>query len=320
MSSQKQTSAVEPFSSVLERHGLVLCRDRMETLQVNVGLHCNQSCRHCHLDAGPGRKEEMMSPETMDEVVAYAGQGRFAAIDVTGGAAELLPGLDTLIERLAPLTSRLMLRSNLPAVPEKGRAALSELCRRQGVVIIASFPSTSETQTDSQRGRGIWRESLAALKELNHLGYGRPGSGLELDLVANPAGAFLPADQCRLESKMRSDLDRRWGISFTGFFTFANMPLGRYREWLIRSGNYDMYLRKLAGSFNPSTVAGLMCRSLISVSWDGYLHDCDFNLAAGLSLTQGRTHVRSATGPPPTGSLIAVGDHCYACTAGAGFT
>lgn len=319
MSSQKQTSAVEPFSSVLERHGLVLCRERLETLQVNVGFHCNQSCRHCHLDAGPGRKEEMMSPETMDKVVAYARRGRFSAIDVTGGATELLPGLDTFIDRLAPLTPRLMLRSNLTAVPEEGQAALRELCRRHGVVIIASFPSTSETQTDSQRGRGIWRKSLASLKELNRIGYGIAGSGLELNLVANPAGAFLPADQCRLESKMRSDLDRRWGVSFNSLFTFANVPLGRYREWLVRSGNYDMYLRKLANRFNPSTVAGLMCRNLIAISWDGYLHDCDFNLAAGLPLPQGRTHLRDGA-EPPTGSPIAVGDHCYACTAGAGFT
>ena len=319
MDLREKTSAVEPFSSVLERHGLVLCRDRVETLQVNVGLRCNQSCRHCHLDAGPGRKEEMMSPETMDEVVAYAGRGRFSTIDVTGGATELLPGLDTLVERLAPLAPRLMLRSNLTAVPEEGQAALRELCRRHGVVIIASFPSTSETQTDSQRGRGIWRQSIAALKELNRIGYGISGSGLELNLVANPAGAFLPADQCRLESKMRSDLERRWGVSFNNLFTFANVPLGRYREWLLRSGNYDMYLGKLAGRFNPSTVAGLMCRSLISVSWDGYIHDCDFNLAAGLTLSQGRTHV-SAAEEPAIGSPIAVGDHCYACTAGAGFT
>jgi radical SAM/Cys-rich protein len=310
---------VEPFSSVLERHGLVLCRDRLETLQVNVGFRCNQACRHCHLDAGPGRKEEMMSPGTMDEVIAYAARGRFPAIDVTGGATELLPGLDTFIERLAPLTSRLMLRSNLTAVPKEGQAALRELCRRLGVVIIASFPSTSETQTDSQRGRGTWSKSLAALKELNRIGYGIPGSGLELNLVANPAGAFLPADQCRLESKTRGDLERRWGISFNSLFTFANVPLGRYREWLVHSGNYDMYLRKLADSFNPSTIAGLMCRSLISISWDGYLHGCDFNLAAGLPLSQGRTHV-SAAEEPPAGSPIAVGDHCYACTAGAGFT
>jgi radical SAM/Cys-rich protein len=317
--SREHTSAVEPFSSTLERHGLALCRDQLETLQVNVGFHCNQSCRHCHLDAGPGRKKEMMSPGTMDEVVAYAGRERFSVIDVTGGATELLPGLATLVERLAPLTSRLMLRSNLTAVPEEGRASLIETCRRHGVVIIASFPSTSESQTDSQRGRGTWRQSIAALKELNRIGYGISGSGLELNLVANPSGAFLPADQCQLESKMRSDLERRWGVSFNNLFTFANVPLGRYREWLLRSGNYDMYLGKLAGRFNPSTVAGLMCRSLISVSWDGYLHDCDFNLAAGLILPQGRTHVSSAE-EPAIGSPIAVGDHCYACTAGAGFT
>jgi radical SAM/Cys-rich protein len=316
---REHKSAVEPFSNLLERQGLALCRDRLETLQVNVGFHCNQSCRHCHLDAGPGRKEEMMSPGTMDDVVAFAREGRFSSIDVTGGATELLPGLDRFIERLAPLTPRLMLRSNLTAVPGEGRAALSELCRRHNVVIIASFPSTGETQTDSQRGRGVWKKSIAALKDLNRLGYGVPGSGLELNLVANPAGAFLPADQCRLEGKMRSDLERRWGISFNSLFTFANVPLGRYREWLVRSGNYDMYLRKLADSFNPSTIGGLMCRSLVAVSWNGWLHDCDFNLAAGLSLTQGRTHVRSAT-VPTAGSPIAVGDHCYACTAGAGFT
>jgi len=158
------------------------------------------------------------------------------------------------------------------------------------------------------------------LKRLNGFGYGRQGSGLELDLVANPTGAFLPPSQCSMEKKFRSDLQRKHGIVFNHLFTFANVPLGRFRRWLENSGNLDSYLRRLACSFNQATIPGLMCRSLVSVSWDGYLYDCDFNLACGQGLAGERRHVTETNGPPAVGSPIATGDQCYACTAGTGFT
>ncbi len=309
---------VEPFASVLRRHGLELTRGETTALQVNVGLLCNQACRHCHLEAGPGRPE-VMGPETMDRVVRFAARAGFAAIDVTGGAPELVPGILDLLAALRPHTPRLILRSNLTALRERGPAFWGRL-RDLGVVIVTSFPSVSRAQTDAQRGTGVWEQSLDMLRRLNELGYGVEGTGLELDLVSNPAGAFLPPDQCRAEERFRRDLARRWGIAFSHLYTFANVPLGRYRRWLEESGNLAGYLEKLAQAFNPATVGGLMCRTQLSVAWDGVLYDCDFHLAAGLPLGGRPRHVSECEGPPPAGTLVAVADHCYACTAGSGFT
>lgn len=306
-----------PFAETLARHGLSLVREAASTLQVNVGRLCNQACRHCHLRAGPGRLEVMPS-RTMDDVAAYAGRCRFAVIDVTGGAPELVPGIEGFLERLAPLAPRLMLRSNLTALA--GRDHLIELLARLRAAVVASFPSTHSGQTDAQRGDGVFETTLGTLRRLNAAGYGREGTGLELDLVSNPAGAFLPPGQAQAEERARRDLARKWGIEFNHLYTFANMPLGRFRAWLRASGNLDDYLKKLAEAFNPCTVDGLMCRTLVSVDWEGFLHDCDFNLARGFGLGGRRRHVSEMPGPPAVGDPIATGDHCYACTAGAGFT
>ena len=284
---------------------------------MNVGFLCNQSCRHCHLSAGPGRTE-IMSRETMDAVEAFARRGRFSMIDITGGAPELVPGIEGFLERLAPLTPRLLFRANLTALA--GRTDLVDLLARLRVAIVASFPSLSASETDTQRGDGVFETSIATLRTLNAAGYGREGSGLELDLVSNPAGAFLPPGQASTEAQFHRELARTRGITFNHLYTFANMPLGRFRAWLTSSGNLEGYLRQLAESFNPCTVGGLMCRNLVSVSWDGVLYDCDFNLACGLPLGGVRTHVSSAEGAPSPGAAIATGDHCYACTAGSGFT
>jgi radical SAM/Cys-rich protein len=259
-----------------------------------------------------------MTRETMDAVEAFARRGRFAAIDLTGGAPELVPGIEGFLERLAPLAQRLVFRANLTALA--GRPGLVELFARLRVVLVASFPSLSASQTDSQRGRGVFETSLGTLRLLNAAGYGREGSGLELDLVSNPAGAFLPPGQAQAEARFHRELARTRGITFNRLYTFANVPLGRFRAWLSSSGNLEGYLRQLAERFNPCIVGGLMCRHLVSVSWEGVLHDCDFNLARGLPLGGVRSHVSSAAGPPPPGAAIATGDHCYACTAGAGFT
>ncbi len=307
------------FAEALASHGVALERGRTDTLQVNVGLLCNQACRHCHLDAGPSRRE-VMAAETMRAVVAYAGRAAFQTIDITGGAPELVPGLAGFIEDLAPLAPRLMLRSNLTAIAEHPRRDLVALCRERRVVIVASLPSTNARQTDAQRGDEVMGKSLATLRWLNDVGYGQPGTGLELDLVTNPSGAFLAPPQEQAERKFRRDLERRWGIRFNHLFAFSNVPLGRFRHWLQASGNLEPYLARLAGSFNPCTVAGLMCRSLVSVGWDGTLYDCDFNLAQGLPLGGRRQHVSELTGPPPPHTPIVTGDHCFACTAGTGFT
>lgn len=307
----------ETFAENLAVHGLELVRAETGILQVNLGLVCNQRCRHCHLAAGPERPE-VMSAQTMDEVVAYAGRCRFSVIDVTGGAPEMLPGLDGLLERLASLTPRLLVRSNLTALAE--REELIGLLARLRAVVVSSFPSTNRGQTDAQRGDGVFETTLRMLKRLNQVGYGREGTGLELDLVSNPAGAFLPPGQAQAEERIRRELARKWDIEFSHLYTFANMPLGRFRVWLKGTGNLEGYLEKLVGAFNPCTVEGLMCRSLVAVDWDGYLHDCDFNLARGLPLGGRRRHVTELDAPPAPGTPIATGDHCYACTAGAGFT
>jgi radical SAM/Cys-rich protein len=314
-----QAAVIESFHTVLAGHGLDLTRDSVQTLQINVGLRCNQFCRHCHLDAGPERRE-MMSRGTVDEVIRFAQRFRFAVIDVTGGAPELNPHLPHLINELAPLTPRLMLRSNLTALTEGRRESLLIDLARHRAVIVASFPSTNEAQLEAQRGAGIFQRSLATLRRLNALGYGQPESGLELNLVANPTGAFLASPQVQTEKRFRETLEKRWGITFNQLYTFTNVPLGRFREWLERSGNLESYLQMLVGAFNPCAVQGLMCRTLLSVSWDGCLFDCDFNLARGLFMGGRRQHITELVELPASGLPIAVSDHCFACTAGAGFT
>lgn len=307
------------FSETLHLHDLELTRHVTSTLQVNVGLSCDLACRHCHLEAGPGRTEAM-GYETVKAVIACAGRFSFASIDITGGAPELLPLLPLLISGLAPLTPRLIVRTNLTALMRLESSTLPELYRDHGVVLTASLPAANATQTAAQRGGEVWEASIAMLRRLNGLGYGIAGSGLELDLVANPTGAFLPAPQEQMEKKFRLDLERRYAIRFNHLYTFANVPLGRFRTWLEHSGNLDAYLAKLERSFNPCTLTSLMCRSLISVNWDGCIYDCDFNLAAGLQHGGKRLQIAELTELPPAGTPIPVGDHCFACTAGSGFT
>jgi len=261
-----------------------------------------------------------MDSETADAVIAYAERNCFNTIDITGGAPELNPNVVKLIERLSPHASRLMFRSNLSALNDGKRNDLMDLLKAERVVIVASFPSVNEAQTDSQRGDGIFRKGIDTLRKLNSLGYGRQETGLELDLVCNPTGAFLPAPQEQMTKRFREVLMNRWGIVFNHLFAFANVPLGRFRKWLEEKGNLESYMGRLASGFNACAVDGLMCKTMVSVSWDGYLYDCDFNLAKGLHVGKRKTHVSEMAGPPPEGIPIAVADHCYTCTAGAGFT
>ncbi len=259
---------IEPFNQTLCKHGLKLNRAQTTTLQINVGLLCDQVCRHCHLNAGPGRKENM-DPETVDEVVSYAGRGGFTTIDITGGAPELNPNIIALIEKISPLAPRIMFRSNLSALSDERRAHLIDVLKANRVVVVASFPSLNEAQADSQRGDGVFKISIETLKRLNQMGYGQEGSGLELNLVSNPTGAFLPPSQSQMEKRFHQVLERKWGIVFNNLFNFAYVPLGRFRQWLEKSGNLTEYIDKLAANFNSCAIGGLMCRTLVSVSWDG---------------------------------------------------
>jgi len=232
----------------------------------------------------------------------------------------LNPNIVTLIEGLSHRTPTLMLRTNLSALNDGKREHLMDLLKDKRVVIVASFPSLNEAQADSQRGHGIFESSIDALRKLNSLGYGHRENGLELDLVCNPTGAFMPAPQEQLAKRFREVLRKKWGIVFDNLFAFANAPLGRFREWLETKGTLESYLEGLVSRFNACAVDGLMCRTLVSVSWDGYLYDCDFNLARGLHMGKRKTHVSEMAGAPQAGSPIVVADHCYTCTAGAGFT
>ena len=213
-----------------------------------------------------------------------------------------------------------MLRCNLTALTDGTRQELIDLVKEKHVTLVASLPSLNELQTNSQRGDTIFNKSLDSLKILNGIGYGQPATSLELNLVSNPTGAFLPPDQTQTEKRFRKILDSKYGITFNSLFSFGNTPLGRFKQWLKKSGNYESYLNKLITAFNPCAVEKLMCRTLISVAWDGYLYDCDFNLAAGIYMGRRKTHISKLSAPPKPGHPIAMAEHCYTCTAGAGFT
>ena len=311
--------AIPSFRQTLADHDIELVRDRTTTLQINVGLLCNQACLHCHLEAGPLRKE-IMTPDTMEAVINYAKRCSFDIIDITGGAPEMNSHITKLVEGVAPLADRVIFRCNLTSIAEGGREELLSLLRTNGIAIIASLPALNAKQTDSQRGEHVFEQSLEALQKLNRLGYGEPGTGLEFDIVSNPAGAFLPPAQKEMEERFHEVLERKWGLHFNNLFNFANVPLGRFRKWLEKRGALDSYYSKLVSSFNPCAIEGVMCRTLVSIDWDGYLYDCDFNIAVGLHMGGDKVHVSEIAGPPEPGSPIAIADHCYTCTAGAGFT
>jgi radical SAM/Cys-rich protein len=261
-----------------------------------------------------------MDSATVEQVLDYARRGGFQVVDITGGAPELNPSLERMLEGLRDLVPRVILRANLTALASPEHRGLIPMLAEHKVVVTASFPSLNAQQAEAQRGPGVFQSSLECIKLLNQAGYGQAGTGLELDMVVNPAGAFQAPEQAATAKRFRQALASRWNLSFSQLHVFANVPLGRFKTWLLDSGGYEAYVQRLAEGFNPCALAGVMCRSLVSVAWDGYLYDCDFNQAAGLPLGGRRVHVSEMPGPPPQGQAIAVGEHCYTCTAGAGFT
>ena len=301
------------FSQTLTSHGLKLRRAKTDSLQVNVGRLCNLSCRHCHMEAGPGRTE-VMRRKTMDEVIALARRFPFASVDITGGAPELNPDIAHLVVGLGPLAPQRIFRTNLLAM--EGRDDLLDLLAESGWSIGASLPAVNAGQVEAIRGAGVFQKSLDMLQKLNARGFGR-GNGLTLHLVSNPAGAFLPPSQGGAGRAFQLALGSQ-GIDFDSLMSFANVPLGRFRKWLACTGNLDSYMALLRERFNPDVVSGLMCRSILSVAWDGRIYDCDFNLAAMLPARR-PVHVRDLA-LPKEGAFIATSDYCFACTAGSGFT
>ncbi len=290
----------------------------VEVLQVNVGKRCNQACHHCHVDAGPDRTEVMPDP-VVDACLAFLERSDVATLDITGGAPELHPRFKDLVVRARAAGRHVMDRCNLTITQLPNYADLPEFLAQHRVEVVASLPSFAARQTDAQRGEGVFEQSIAALRRFNQLGYGLEGSGLILNLVTNPVGAFLPAAQAALERDWKRELARRFGLSFNRLFTITNMPISRYLEFLLASGNLQAYMEKLVGAFNPATVDGLMCRSTLSVGWDGRLYDCDFNQMIDMAVAPDTPQtIFDATVQGLAGRRIAVGRHCFGCTAGAG--
>jgi radical SAM/Cys-rich protein len=310
---------IPSFEKVLQSHALPPLRaDAVATLQVNVGRLCNQGCRHCHVEAGPSSKE-IMTPETAEQVVAAIRRCRFATVDLTGGAPEMNPSFRYLVSSARDEGAHVIVRHNLTIQFEPGMEGLPEFFRERRLEVVASLPYFLAQQTDSQRGAGVFERSLEGLRRLNALGYGKEGTGLDLVLVYNPAGAFLPPDQQSLERDFKRELSTRYGVVFNRLYTLTNMPINRFLAYLHRSGNYERYMMKLVESFNPAAVSGLMCRNLISVAWDGRLFDCDFNQMLNLGLQNGHPKKIANIDIKRLASRdIATGMHCFGCTAGSG--
>lgn len=291
----------------------------IEIFQVNVGYMCNQTCKHCHVDAGPDRKE-IMTRETMEECLVALSGSSIPSVDITGGAPEMNPDFRWFVEQIRKLGKHVMVRSNLTILTvNPSYRTLPDFFADHGLEIISSLPYYLQSNTDRQRGEGVFQKSIEALQMLNNVGYGKDGSGLEINLVYNPVGAFLPADQGSLEKDYKRVLKQEYDIDFNNLYTITNMPISRFLEFLLISGNYEDYMEKLVTSFNPSAAMGVMCRNTISVDWQGYLHDCDFNQMLGMQVEDGvPNHVRDFDEDLLNRRNICVDQHCYGCTAGAG--
>lgn len=294
--------------------------DGVSVLQVNLGYRCNLSCRHCHVAGGPARAE-VMDRETVESLLRVLLENPLGTLDLTGGAPELNPSFQWLVAAARRAGRHVIVRTNLSVFFEPGLGDTPRFLREHGVEVIASLPCYLEDGVDRVRGDGTFAKCIAGLRQLNELGYGNGSPDLKLSLVYNPPGAIFAPPQGGLEEAYRRELGSRYGISFTGLFTFANMPIGRFRDFLVRTGDFDQYLEKLACAFNPQTLDGVMCRRLVSVGWNGAICDCDFNQVLGLAVTpEGSRHIATFDYEALSRREIAVGDHCFGCTAGQGST
>jgi radical SAM/Cys-rich protein len=297
-----------------------ISRKKLQTLQVNLGYRCNQQCVHCHINAGPGRTEEM-SLETVNEVIAYLETSKALCLDITGGAPELHPHFRWLFRRARELDARVIDRCNLTVLEEPGQEDLAEFLAEKRVEITASLPCYLSENVDRQRGRGVFDKSIRALRKLNALGCGEPASGLVLNLVYNPQGPTLPPPQAGLEAAYREHLGGQYGIVFDHLLTLANMPIQRFGSLLISKGQFHGYMRLLKDAHQMDNLESVMCRALLSVDWEGFVYDCDFNQMLGLPLRvngRRRVHLTELMGADLEGNAIVVRDHCYGCTAGQG--
>ena len=308
------------FERHLERAGLAPLRARgLEVLQLNVGKLCNQTCAHCHVDAGPSRREQM-SRETAELAMRVLAASAIPTVDITGGAPELNSNFEYLVRESRRLGRQVIDRCNLTVLLTARGAELPRFLAEQRVSVVCSLPHYRAESTDRQRGAGVFEQSIEALRLLNAQGYGDPASGLELVLVTNPVGAFLPGQsQAALEAEWKRELARLHGVEFTALHTITNMPIARYLDWLEKSGNLQAYLQKLVDAFNPAAAAGVMCRTTLSVGWDGRLYDCDFNQMLELGCGFGApVHLTEFDPARLAARRIVTARHCFGCTAGAG--
>lgn len=294
-----------------------ITRTRLSTLQINVGYRCNQSCFHCHVNAGPNRTE-VMDPETVKLVLEFLQKQSVGTLDITGGAPELHPAFRILIMHARDLGIHVIDRCNLTVLETEEQNNTADFLAGRQVEIIASLPCYLEENVNAQRGDGVFAGSIKALKKLNALGYGRKNSNLILNLVYNPQGPALPPSQSQLEQDYKRELQSRYGITFNRLFTLANMPIARFGSTLVKKGQFDSYMQLLKESHRDDNLENVMCRELISVDYRGYVYDCDFNQMLGLPLNGKRKHLRDLIDGDLEGNPIAVANHCYGCTAGQG--
>ncbi|WP_444919672.1 arsenosugar biosynthesis radical SAM (seleno)protein ArsS [Microbulbifer sp. CnH-101-G] len=291
-------------------------RSSIETLQLNIGYRCNQSCVHCHVNAGPNRTE-MMSDENLALLLEVIEKRNIRVLDITGGAPELHWGFRDLVKAARGLGVQVIDRCNLTVLFEPNQEDTAEFLARNHVEVIASLPCYSMDNVDKQRGKGVFDKSIAGLQKLNELGYGRPESGLRLNLVYNPQGAFLPPEQTALEADYRRELRKQFNIEFNHLFALVNMPIKRFGSMLISKGQFKDYMALLRDNYSDANLDGVMCRTMVSVDWQGNLFDCDFNQQLNIPIP-GRPHLRDLLNQDLQGGVIAVADHCYGCTAGQG--
>lgn len=318
-SADELIAALPRFENKLNSIGMFPLRATgIDIFQVNIGKMCNQTCRHCHVDAGPDRKE-IMSRETMQQCLNVLRESETLTVDITGGAPEMHPDFRWFAEEISKMGHKIMIRCNLTIITaNKKYYDLPEFYKKHKAEVICSLPYFMAGRTDAQRGEGVFESSVTALKMLNEAGYGIEGSGLILNLVYNPSGAFLPALQKALEEDFKRQLLSRHGIRFNKLFVITNLPISRFLDYLLESGNYDAYMEKLVNAFNAEAAKHVMCRNTISIGWDGYLYDCDFNQMLDIKVGVQSDHIRNFSKEALNNRVIKVNQHCYGCTAGAG--
>ncbi|HET8866223.1 MAG TPA: arsenosugar biosynthesis radical SAM (seleno)protein ArsS [Gracilimonas sp.] len=290
----------------------------IEIFQMNVGYMCNMTCKHCHVDAGPDRKE-IMTKETFQYCLDALEESEIQTVDLTGGAPEMNPHFRWFVEEVSKLGKHVIVRSNLTILTTNKFSDLPKFFKKHGVEVTCSLPFYSKSRTDRQRGKGTYDKSIIALKRLNELGYGKEETGLMLNLVYNPVGAFLPGDQEEIKQEFKRELRKTHGIEFNDLYTITNLPISRFLNFLLMSGNLEEYMEKLIEAFNPAAAAGVMCRNTISIGWDGRLFDCDFNQMLEMEVHDDSVkHIREFDLDSLNNREILVNQHCFGCTAGAG--